>query len=82
MIKHRGGLVCDTQRSLLGLSAEEAAPDGAQKGIAPDPDRQQRTEDHDCIDALAALPLPVDVLEIEPNGELIECQSSCDSVSE
>src|ERR1700674_84438 len=66
-----------------GFSAtEEVQRDLAQERAAPDPDREPRGEDHDRVDALPSRPRPVHVLEVEPQGELIEGQGRADSVAD
>src|SRR6202521_1166410 len=76
----RGGFVT----SLAGGFAppQEVKRDLAQERAAPDADREPRGEDHDRVDALAARPRPVHVLEAEPQGELIEGEGRADSVAD
>src|ERR1700680_4696075 len=75
----RGGVVT----SLPGGFAppQEVKRDLAQERAAPDADREPRGEDHDRVDALAARAGPVHVLEVEPQGELVEGQGRTDAVA-
>ena len=60
-----------------GVGSGHAAPEAdqvAEKGASPHGDREQRAEQHDRVDAQPTLPLPVDVAEREPQGELVQGQ--------
>src|SRR5439155_1917005 len=62
-----------------GPAAEQArrvTRDGAEEGAAPEPGGHQRAEQHHCVDARATLTLPVDVLEVQPQRELVERERS------
>src|ERR1700694_1993979 len=66
-----------------GLSKTiELASQAGQEGIAPDSDRQKGGEDHNSVNAFAAFARPVDVLEVEPQGELVERQRRPDPVGD
>src|ERR1700730_9028174 len=66
-----------------GFSApDEVESELAKERAAPDSHRQQAREDHDRVDARPAGSCPVDVLEIEPERELVECQGSPDAVGD
>src|ERR1700693_3569474 len=52
----------------------------AEEGAAPDPDRQDAGEDHNRVDALPARPGPVDVLEVDPERELVKSQRRADAI--
>src|SRR5438477_519418 len=49
------------------------------EGPSPDPDREEPGEDDHRVDALSALPVPVDVLHVEPQGKLIESEGGADA---
>src|SRR5580700_11478955 len=66
-----------------GFSAsEEVQRDLAQERAAPDADREARGEDHDRVNALAARTGPVNVLEVQPQGELVEGQGRADAIAD
>src|ERR1700686_3257953 len=74
-------------RFVTSLGGGFAPPDQmqcdlAQERAAPDADREHRGEEHDRVDALPSRPRPVHVLEVEPQGELIEGQGRADSVAD
>src|ERR1035437_6028514 len=46
--------------------------EGGEEGAAPEPDGEGGPEEDHGVDALAPLPGPVDVLEIEPESEFVE----------
>src|SRR5450759_1589760 len=52
----------------------------AQERPAPGADRQEGGEDHHGVDARPTGPGPVDVLKVEPQGELVEGQRGSDPV--
>lgn len=58
------------RRSDMGELADQAA----EKGTAPNSDREHSAEEHHCIDTRAPLLGPVHVLEVEPEREFIERQ--------
>src|SRR5437588_3670655 len=45
---------------------------GAEERMAPQAHREQRAEEHDGVHALTTLLRPIDILEIEPECELVE----------
>src|SRR6267143_3999607 len=62
------------------FAADQMLRELAQEWPAPDADGQQGREDHDGVDAHSARPCPVDILEVEPQRELVERQRRGDSV--
>src|ERR1700736_2830074 len=71
------GFVTGSRRlSLL----DEVFCDLAHKRSTPDAERQAGSEDDHGVYAHAPGPRPVDVLEVQPEGELVEGQCGADSV--
>ena len=69
-----------TRRAGAGVRAGAATPQRERPDErAPEEDA---AEDRERLDALPALALPVDVAQVEPQGELVEDQRRADSVGE
>src|SRR5581483_4521794 len=65
-----------------GRATTKMPPDRHRERPDQDGPEQQPGEDRDRLDALASLPLPVDVAEIEPERELVEDERREDAVGE
>jgi hypothetical protein len=59
------------------------AGEGFEEAAAPDGDEKSGGEEQDGVEAGAALASPVNAfLEVEPEGELVECESGADAVEQ
>src|SRR4029077_12774331 len=58
---------------------QQRPDDAGEERSAPDPNRQQAGEYEDDVDAHAALALPVDVLTVQPERELVERERGADA---
>src|SRR5437867_2917330 len=60
--------------------AGRVAGHGTEERAAPQPGRHQRTEERHRVDAGAALALPIDVLQVEPQRELVQREGGSHAV--
>ena len=71
-----------TSSGWLLLPPQEQQSQLAHEGPAPDADRQRGDEDHHGVDALPAGVRPVDVLQVEPQRELVQRQRGAGPVGD
>src|SRR6266849_5983371 len=60
------------------LQAQQRTDEAVEERPAPDADREQAGEYEHDVNAHAALPIPVDVLQVQPERELVERQRGAD----
>src|SRR5712691_6488262 len=61
------------------LQAQHSTDEAVEERPAPDADREQAAEDEHDVDAHTALALPVNVLQVQPERELVERQRGADA---
>ena len=69
-------------RLLGSRSAAEVSPDCACEGGDEGGPEEEAGEEGECLDAFAALFLPVDVFEVEPEREFVEDEGGGGAVGE